>query len=54
MKAVVRKVLWKADAMLEMNRSRYSGLGEEVVVVSGSEWADIVNRLGGLGSREWL
>jgi hypothetical protein len=35
MKAVVRAVLWKAEAISEMNLSRNSGLGVEVVVVGG-------------------
>ena len=35
MNATVRAVWLKAEAMLEMNFSRYSGVGDEVVVVGG-------------------
>ena len=41
MKVVVRAVLWKAEAMVEMKRSRNSGVGVEVVVVGGRERAEV-------------
>jgi hypothetical protein len=51
MKVVVRAVSWKAEAIEEMNLSRNSGLGVEVVVVvvGGS---GRVGRVAGI--LEWL